>query len=178
MADNLPTTQVQTVEAWQAEKRQQALQIEALSGQDAAKRGAELVAIMEVTMSKIDRFGWAQMDRHVKDALTNDWCDLLCKYTLQEVRDGVKAVLTDTDGKPRGFNEYQVQAQIMKARKREVQALPKAPPPPERKPVSKEAAADILRQAGANIDANGKVSFDGDVGANDRTTQGGEEGSS
>ena len=98
------------------------------------------------------------MDSHIKDQVTNDWCDVLCKYTLQEVRDGIADVFDAAGGKLRSINEYQVQEAIKKNRSKEFQSLPKqAAPEPERKPATKEEAAQALRDAGFEIDENGRI---------------------
>ena len=143
------TASPRTVAEWQDQQQQQRLQIAALDGQKAAQRGAELVAILEVASVKIDRFGWNQMDRHIKDAVCNDWCDLLSQYTLAEVRDGVAAVFAASGGKLKSINEFQVQEQIKQAHRHFLASLPKgAEPEPERKPIDRAAAAEILAQAG------------------------------
>jgi len=148
---NLPTCPVhQTVEEWQEARRQQKLQISALDGQKAARRGAELRAILEVASAKIDRFGWNGMDQHIKDQICSDWCDLLSQYTLAEVRAGVDAVFSASGGKLKSINEFQVQAEIRKSHREFLATLPKraeAPEPPTER-VSKERAAEIIAQAG------------------------------
>ena len=108
-----------------------------------------MVAILEVASVKIDRFGWSSMDRHIKDAVCNDWCDLLSQYTIAEVRDGVAAVFAASGGKLKSINEFQVQEKIREAHMRIVASLPKtAPPEPERQRVDKDKAAQILAEAG------------------------------
>ena len=125
------------------------MQIEALDGRQAALRGAELVAILEVASVKIDRFGWNSMDPNIKDAVCNDWCDLLSQYTLAEVKAGVAALFAAAGGKLKSINEFQVQEQIKQAHRQVLASLPKdVEPEPERKPVDRERAAEILAQAG------------------------------
>jgi hypothetical protein len=107
-----------------------------------------LVAILEVASVKIDRFGWSNMDKHIKDAVCNDWCDLLSQYTIAEVRDGVAAVFAASGGRLKSINEFQVQEKIKEAHMRVVASLPKAQPEPERQRVDKEKAAQIIAEAG------------------------------
>jgi hypothetical protein len=144
-----------TVQEWQEAQRQQRLQISALDGQKAARRGAELRAILEVASAKIDRFGWSQMDKHVKDEICNDWCDVLSQYTLAEVRAGVAAVFAASGGKLKSINEFQVQEKIREAHAQIVARLPKQEPEPERKPVDRETAAQIMAKAGFAVNRMG-----------------------
>ena len=138
-----------TVAEWQDQQRRQKSQIAALDGPQAARRGAELVAILEVASVKIDRFGWNSMDSHIKDAVCNDWCDLLSQYTLDEVRSGVAAVFAASGGKLKSINEFQVQEQIKREHREFLASLPKqADQEPERKPVDRALAAEILAKAG------------------------------
>lgn len=68
--------------------------------------------MLEVASAKIDRFGWNQMSQHVKDALCADWCDVLSKYTLAEVKQGIDDFFAAHKGKVRSINEFQVEEQI------------------------------------------------------------------
>ena len=138
----------QTAQEWRDQQHRQRLQIAALDGQQAARRGAELVAILEVASVKIDRFGWSNMDKHIKDAVCNDWCDLLSQYTIAEVRDGVAAVFAASGGKLKSINEFQVQEKIREAHMRIVASLPKTAPEPKRPRIDKERAAQIIAEAG------------------------------
>ncbi|MDD7973432.1 hypothetical protein [Roseinatronobacter alkalisoli] len=89
------------------------------------------------------------MDPNIKDAVCNDWCDLLSQYTLDEVRGGVAAVFAASGGRLKSINEFQVQDQIQKAHKRFLATLPKqAEPDPERKPVDRETADEIMAEFG------------------------------
>jgi len=106
------------------------------------------VAILEVASVKIDRFGWNNMDQHIKDAVCNDWCDLLSQYTISEVREGVAAVFAASGGRLKSINEFQVQEKIVEAHKRVVASLPAERPEPERQRVDKDKAAQILAEAG------------------------------
>lgn len=71
------------------------------------------------------------MDKHIKDQLCADWCDVLSQYTLDEVRAGVRAVFEASKGKARSINEFQVQEQIRLAHRRIIDGLPNSVPPPE-----------------------------------------------
>jgi hypothetical protein len=131
------------------------LQIAQLDGQKAARRGAELIAILETASAKIDRFGWNQMDKHLKDSLSADWCDVLNIYTLAEVRAAVRAVFEESKGKLRSINEYQVQEQIKLAHRKLLATLPPKAPEPPKKPLTPEEleqrrirAAKIMAAAG------------------------------
>ena len=144
-----PAPAPQTVAEWQEQQRQQKSQIAALDGQQAARRGAELVAILEVASVKIDRFGWNSMDPHIKDAVCNDWCDLLSQYTLGEVRKGVAEVFAASGGKLKSINEFRVQEQIKKAHRELLAKLPKEPEPPrEAERIAPDTAARIMAEAG------------------------------
>ena len=100
------------------------MQIEQLDGQKAARRAAELMAILETASAKIDRFGWDRMDPDIKDQLNKDWCNVLSVYTIDEVRAGADALFAATDGNLRTINEHQVKAQIMEQHRRLVAELP------------------------------------------------------
>ena len=110
------------------------------------------MAILEVASLKIDRFGWSQMDKHIKDQVCNEWCDVLSQYTLAEVRAGVAAVFYASGGKLKSINEYQVQDKILEAHRLAVSSLPKQEPEPERENLTAEErkaiAARVLSQAG------------------------------
>ena len=108
------------------------------------------MAILEVASVKIDRFGWNSMDTNIKDAVCNDWCDLLSQYTLAEVKAGVAAVFAASGGKLKSINEFQVQDQIKRAHRELIAALPKETPEPEmgRKPIDRDAANEILAHHG------------------------------
>ena len=120
-----------TVEDWWEGQRQQRLQIAQLDTPKVARRAAELNAILETASAKIDRFGWNQMDKHIKDQLCSEWCDALSQYTLDEVRAGVCAVFAASNGKLRSINEYQVQEQIVLEHGQVLDRLPNQPPAPE-----------------------------------------------
>jgi hypothetical protein len=144
--------QPQTVQQWQADQRLQKSQIEALDGRLAARRGAELVAMLEAASVKIDRFGWDKMDDHLKQTICDEWCDLLCQYRLDEVRDGIRAVFEANGGRMKSINEFQVQEQIRIAHRKRVAAMPRdLSPEPERKPVDMEAAARIIAESGLQL---------------------------
>ena len=139
----------ETVEAWQDQQRRQRLQIAQLDTQKVARRAAELIAMLETASAKIDRFGWASMDKSLKDALCNDWCDILSQYTLDEVRAGIGAVFAASGGKLRSINEYQVQEQILREHRRIAASLPReelAEPRHETAPEERERAARYIAE--------------------------------
>jgi hypothetical protein len=113
-----------TVEAWQRNQRQMRLQIEQLGLPEKQKRNAHLMAMLETASAKIDRFGWSSMDGNVKDMLCIDWCDVLGRYMLDEVKDGIKAFFVSNQGSARSINEHQVERHIKAAHKRTLGALP------------------------------------------------------
>lgn len=130
MTTELTTTQTPaTVEAWVEYQKQQRLQIEQLGLSQTERRTAELVGMLETASSKIDRFGWGNMDEALKDSLCGEWCDVLSPFTLDEVRRGVRAVFDAAGGKLRSINEFQVKAEIQKEHARIVSALPRASAP-------------------------------------------------
>ena len=103
---------------------------------------------LEVLAKKVDRFGW-ERDRGsaAHDRVMMDWMNALQDYPLDEVQAAcAAAILAKPDKMP---NEGHVVAQIKAARREFVALNPPAPEPePDRKPVSAEAAAEILAQAG------------------------------
>ena len=118
-----------TREEWLGEKKRRSLQISALGGPQAARRAAELAAMLDVASEKMDRFGWANMDATTKQSLRAEWCDVLAAYELQEVKAGIDRVFSDADGKLRAINEYRVKAAIEKIRAEEYAAMPSADDP-------------------------------------------------
>lgn len=143
-------TEPATVQDWVAAQRQQKLQIAQLSGPQTARRGAELIAMLEAASAKIDRFGWDNMNAAMKNALRSDWCDVLSQYTLEEVRQGITALFRESGGRLRSINEFQVEAMIRRAQREMLSKLPNAPAqdPVPIKVVSPERAAEIAKQAG------------------------------
>ena len=119
-----------------------------LGSQDLAKHRAMVALELEVLAKKVDRFGW-ERDRGsaAHDRLMMDWMNALQDYPLDEVREAcAAAILARPDKMP---NEGHVVLQIMAARQRFLKANPPTPEPePERKPVDRERAAEILAQAG------------------------------
>lgn len=111
-----------------------------------------MVAVeLEVLAKKFDRFGWDR-DRGsaAQDGMIRDWIEVLQDFPLDEVRDACrKAVIANPDRMP---NEGHIRAEIMKARKMKVRALPPQPDAdPPRPPITDEdrerrakVAAEIL----------------------------------
>jgi len=103
---------------------------------------------LEVLAKKYDRFGWDR-DRGsiTHDRLLTDWMNALQDYPLDEVRNAcAQAVILSPNRMP---NEGHVLAEIRKARKLRVEALPPvSDPEPVRDRVSAEAAQAIVSAAG------------------------------
>lgn len=106
-----------------------------------------VIAILEISSSKIDRFGWSRMDARVKDALVEGWLTRLGKYDLQEIKAGVEQVFAEAEGKLRTINEHMVEAQILKARHKILNSLPKDPEPVQKRDFSPEIVAERKRVA-------------------------------
>ena len=91
------------------------------------------------------------MDKHIKDQLCADWCDVLSQYTLDEVRYGVRAVFAASKGKARSINEFQVQEQIRMAHRRMIDGLPKSAPNPEPERDNSPEAVERRRALSAEL---------------------------
>ncbi len=86
------------------------------------------------------------MHENIKAAICGDWCDLLSKYQLQEVRDGVAALFRASKGKLRSLNEFQVEEHIRIEHLRQIAMLPKTPAEPstaQRQPPTPEERARV-----------------------------------
>lgn len=95
-----------------------------LGSQELAEHRAMVALELEVLAKKYDRFGW-ERDRGsaAHDRILTDWMDALQDYPLDEVRAAcAAAVLASPDKMP---NEGHIRAEIVKARKRHVESLPK-----------------------------------------------------
>ena len=119
-----------------------------LGSQDLAKHRALVALELEVLAKKVDRFGW-ERDRGsaAHDRVMMDWMNALQDYPLDEVQAAcAAAILAKPDKMP---NEGHVVAQIKAARREFVALNPPAPEPePDRTPIDREKAAEILAQAG------------------------------
>lgn len=108
-----------------------------------------MVAVeLEVLAKKYDRFGWDRdKGSAAHDRIITDWMDALQDYPLSEVRAAcAAAVLASPSKMP---NEGHIRAEIIKARQRHVQSLPKPEEnvgPVNR--VTRERAAEILAEVG------------------------------
>jgi len=106
---------------------------------------------LEVMAKKLDRFGWDR-DRGsaAHDRFVTDWMDALQDFPLAEVKAACVAWIRDN---PRRMaNEGDIRAKIICARAAHIAGLPKPrEPDPFAHKVSKEAAAEILRQAGFSV---------------------------
>ena len=108
-----------------------------------------MVAVeLEVLAKKFDRFGWDRdTGSAAHDRLITDWMDALQDYPLDEVRAACKAAVLENPAKMP--NEGHILSHIKAARKRFLRLKPPAPQPePERKPVDRQTANEILAQAG------------------------------
>ena len=113
-----------------------------------AEHRAMVAVELEVLAKKFDRFGWDRdTGSAAHDRLITDWMDALQDYPLDEVRAACKAAVLENPAKMP--NEGHILLHIKAARKRFLSVNPPAPEPePERKPVDRAAAAEILAQAG------------------------------
>ena len=113
-----------------------------------AKHRAMVALELEVLAKKVDRFGW-ERDRGsaAHDRVMMDWMNALQDYPLDEVQAAcAAAILAKPDKMP---NEGHVVAQIKAARREFVARNPPAPEPePDRTPIDRKKAAEILAQAG------------------------------
>jgi hypothetical protein len=103
---------------------------------------------LEVMAKKLDRFGWDR-DRGsaAHDRLVTDWMDALQDFPLAEVKAACVAWIRDNPRKM--ANEGDIRAKIISARAAHVAGLPKPrEPEPAAKPVTAEAARQILERAG------------------------------
>jgi hypothetical protein len=132
-----------------------------LAPQDLGKHKAMIGAELEKVSLKLDRFGWATMEDAMRQALYADWMEVLAPYGLNEVKDAVRA-LTGSDNPKDAFNEQKVKAEILRARKERLAAIPKERPAEEPKAhVPAERREEILRTAGFAVKRFPKV---GDAG--------------
>ena len=113
-----------------------------------AEHRAMVAVELEVLAKKFDRFGWDRdTGSAAHDRLITDWMDALQDYPLDEVRAACKAAVLENPSKMP--NEGHILAQIGAARREYMALNPPAPAPePERKPIDRAAAAEILAQAG------------------------------
>ena len=118
-----------------------------LASQDLAKHRAMVALELEVMAKKMDRFGWDR-DRGsaAHDRLLTDWMDALHDFPLEEIKGACRKWVADN---PRRMpNEGDIRRVILAERQKVVDMLPKPEPVPERKPVTAEAAQEILAKAG------------------------------
>jgi hypothetical protein len=122
-----------------------------LGSQDLAKHRAMVAVELEVLAKKYDRYGW-ERDRGsaAHDRIITDWMNALQDYPLDEVRKAcAEAVKDDPKRMP---NEGAILKQILKARQKHVQALPK--PRENVAPINRptaQRAAEIIRAAGIQL---------------------------
>jgi hypothetical protein len=111
-----------------------------------------MVAVeLEVMAKKFDRFGWDR-DRGsaAHDRMITDWMDALQDFPLDEVKAACRAAVLENPN--RMPNEGHIRSQIMAARKRAVQGLPKPEPeyyrPPSPTAEEKARVSELLASAG------------------------------
>ena len=121
---------------------------QSLGSQELARHRAMVALELEVIAKKFDRFGWDRdRDSAAQDRNITDWIDALQEYPLDEVQAACKAAtLANPNRMP---NEGHVIREIVKARQAWIARNPPKPEPePDRRPVSKERAAQIMQEAG------------------------------
>ncbi|MCA0856142.1 hypothetical protein [Phaeobacter italicus] len=107
-----------------------------------------MVAVeLEVLAKKFDRFGW-ERDRGsaAHDRMLVDWMNALQDFPLSEVQAACKAaVLSNPNKMP---NEGHIRAEIIKARAKRVQSLPRPEPEPSARRGDPANADRIMREIG------------------------------
>ena len=99
---------------------------------------------LDVVSQKVQRFGWGDMAKAMKDRLTEDWVSVLGEFPLAEVK---RAIGDCLEVDPKCPTEQAVKVAIQKRRAAAMQRASK-PEPPEPKPekVSPEAAQRIVEE--------------------------------
>ncbi|AUQ74772.1 hypothetical protein [Phaeobacter piscinae] len=107
-----------------------------------------MVAVeLEVLAKKFDRFGW-ERDRGsaAHDRMLVDWMNALQDFPLTEVQAACRAaVLSNPNKMP---NEGHIRAEIIKARAKRVQPLPRPDPEPSARRGDPANADQIMREIG------------------------------
>lgn len=107
-----------------------------------------MVAVeLEVLAKKFDRFGW-ERDRGsaAHDRMLVDWMNALQDFPLSEVQAACRAaVLANPNKMP---NEGHIRAEIIKARAKRVQSLPRPEPEPSARRGDPANADRIMREIG------------------------------
>ncbi|AHD10020.1 hypothetical protein [Phaeobacter gallaeciensis] len=107
-----------------------------------------MVAVeLEVLAKKFDRFGW-ERDRGsaAHDRMLVDWMNALQDFPLTEVQAACRAaVLSNPNKMP---NEGHIRAEIIKARAKAVQSLPRPEPEPSARRGDPANADQIMRDIG------------------------------
>lgn len=118
-----------------------------LGSQDLAKHRAMLAMECEYLAKKFDRFGWErERNTPAQDRQKLDFMDALQDFPLDEVQAACKAaVLANPNKMP---NEGHIRGEIIKARAKRVQALPRPQPEPESKRGDPANADRILAEIG------------------------------
>ena len=123
---------------------------ERLGLEQAAQNRTLLAFELDVVSQKVQRFGWGDMAKAMKDRLTEDWVSVLGEFPLAEVKRAIGDCL-EADPK-KCPTEQAVKVAIQKRRAAAMQRVSK-PEPPEPKPekVSPEAAQRIVEEAGFKV---------------------------
>lgn len=110
---------------------------------------------LETVSTKLDRFGWAQMSSAMKDRLTEDWCDVLSPYRLEEIKTACASIMAR---RPKdATNEQQVRNEINAGRAVILASCPPEPTTyvPVENPITPEAHAAMMEEF--NTDGKPKV---------------------
>ena len=105
---------------------------------------------LDVVSQKVQRFGWGDMAKAMKDRLTEDWVSVLGEFPLAEVKRAIGDCL-ESDPK-KCPTEQAVKVAIQKRRAAAMQRVSKTEPPePKPEKVSPEAAQRIVEEAGFKV---------------------------
>lgn len=118
-----------------------------LGSRDLAKHRAMLAMECEYLAKKFDRFGWErERNTPAQDRQKLDFMDALQDFPLSEVQAACKAaVLSNPNKMP---NEGHIRAEIIKARAKRVQSLPRPEPEPSARRGDPANADRIMREIG------------------------------
>jgi hypothetical protein len=95
-------------------------------------------------------------DQAIRDSQLGWWCDELHDWEIEQIVWSLRKWNRDEPRKRPTPGDI---VRILKDQrgKSEAARMPKAEPQPERKPATKEEAADVLKAAGVRVDENGRV---------------------
>lgn len=112
---------------------------ERLGSEELARHRTLLAFELEVVSQKVQRFGWLDMAREVKDRLTQEWVDCLDPFPIAEVKRGISDCL-DADHR-KCPTEQAVRVAIQRHRAAAVRKAPKDTAEPQ------EATRDFSDEA-------------------------------